>query len=151
MVKHGDNLGIPTIAIMPLDGALGSRASDLIAEQLAVNDIATVERAKIDNILREHGFRDNANFDQSSLAKYGKLLGVKNILLGSVATDSNPLSSYPHVFITLKVVDVESSQVTWIGHYGNSYWSSAISMQGDLQRGAEHIVEEFLKVHGKKF
>jgi TolB-like protein len=150
MVNH-DLSATATIAVIPLEGEFGQQASDLIAEQLAINGIPTIERAQIDAVLREHEFRGNDNFDQSSLAEYGRLLGVKKVFIGTITTIRGPLYSFPHVNITLKVVDVATGKVSWIGRYGNSLWTSAISTQGDIQRGAKHIVKEFIKVHGKKF
>jgi TolB-like protein len=150
LVDH-DASKSPTIAIIPLQGEYGQQASDLIAEQLAMNGIPTFERAQLDVVLEEHGFKGNEKFDQTSLAEYGRLLGVRKIFTGTITAVRGPLYSFPHVNITLKVVDVETSKVTWIGRYGNSLWTSAISTQGDIQRGAKHIVKEFVKVHGMNF
>lgn len=136
---------------MPLQGEFGEQASDLIAEQLALNGIPTIERNQLDVLLRENGFKGNEMFDQASLPEFGRLLGVKRMFTGTITTVSGPLYSFPHANITLKVVDVSTGRVTWIGRYGNSMWTSAISTQGDIQRGAKHIVREFIKVHGKEF
>jgi TolB-like protein len=149
MVAH--NSSDPKIAIMPLEGEFEEQASDFIAERLALAGIPTIERAQINSILREHGFKGDARFDQSSLAEYGKLLGVKKMITGTITSVSGPLYSFPHVNMTLKVVDVSTGQITWIGRYGNSMWTSAISTQGDIQRGAKKIVREFVKVHGTQF
>ncbi|MDB4323503.1 CsgG/HfaB family protein [Akkermansiaceae bacterium] len=143
--------GEAAIAVLPLQGESGEQMSDLIIEQLALNGVATVERAQIDSVLREHSYRSNANFDNSSFARYGKLLGVKKVITGTISKEGGPLYSFDHVNITLKVVDVATGKVTWIGRYGNSLWTSAISTQGDMQRGAKHIVKEFVAVHGTKF
>ena len=150
MVKR-DGKTSPQIAIMPLDGEYGAQASDMIAEQLALHGLPTIERAQLSVILKEHNYRENGNFDRSTFAEYGRLLGVKKIFIGTITTIGGPLASYPHVNITLKVVDVSTGEVTWIGRYGNSMWTSAISTQGDIQRGAKAIVKEFIKVHGTKF
>jgi TolB-like protein len=151
VMVHPSDGGPPKIAILPLTGNLGVQASDMIAERLAMEGIATVERGHLDEVMREVGFKDNAMFDQSSLPEYGKLLGVKVLLTGSVTSSRGLLSSYAHVFITLKAVDVATGKVTWIGRYGNSKWSSATSTQGDLERGAKDIVREFIKSHGRDF
>lgn len=149
VMVHPSDGGTPHIAILPLTGVLGAQGSDMIAERFAMEGIATVERGHLDAIMKEVGFQGNAMFDQASLAEYGRLLGVKVLLMGSVTSSRGPLASYAHVFITLKAVDVATGKVTWIGHYGNSKWTSAISTQGDLLRGAKHIVREFIKVYGR--
>jgi len=141
----------PQVAVMPLHGAYGQQASDFITEQLATKGVATIERAQLNYILREHGFKKTDQFNQSSLAEYGRFLGVKKMLTGTISSVEGPLYSFPHVNITLKVVDVSTGQITWVGRYGNSFWTSAISTQGDIQRGAKKIVKEFVKVHGTQF
>lgn len=144
-------MGDPVIAVLSLEGELGEQAADFITQQLAINGIAPIERSQINAVLTEHGFRNNSAFDVSSFAEYGKLLGVKKIFIGTISTVDGPLYSYPHVNMSLKLVDVETGRIVWIGKYGNSMWSSAISTQGDIQRGATHIVKEFIKVYGKDF
>lgn len=150
MVDHSSGKK-PTIAIMPLEGEYGGQAADLISEQLAMNGIPTIERAQLETLMRENGFRGNEMFNQASLPEFGRLLGVRKMFAGTITTVSGPLYSFPHANITLKVVDVSTGKVTWIGRYGNSMWTSAISTQGDIQRGAKHIVLEFVKVHGTDF
>jgi TolB-like protein len=150
MVSHSTKQS-PAVAIMPLQGEYGEQAADMIAEQLAIHGLPTIERAQLSAILKEHNYRESDNFDRSTFSEYGKLLGVKKIFFGTITTIGGPLYSYRHVNMTLKVVDVATGEVTWIGRYGNSMWSSAISTQGDIQRGAKAIVKEFITVHGTKF
>jgi TolB-like protein len=138
----------PLVAVLSLDGPHGEQASDYITEQLAVNGILPIERTQLDAILTEHGYRGNKNFNQETLADYGRLLGVKKVFIGTISEISGPLYSFPHVNITLKLVDVSTGSILWIGHYGNSLWTSAISTQGDIQRGAKWIVHEFIKIYG---
>jgi TolB-like protein len=102
LVEHNASK-TPTVAIIPLQGEYGQQASDLIAEQLALKGIPTVERAQLDVVLKEHGFRGNEQFDQTSLAEYGRLLGVKQIFAGTITAVRGPLYSFPHVNITLKL------------------------------------------------
>jgi len=136
------------VAVLPLDGEYGGQASDYISEQLALNGIQIIERAQVDTILREHGYRENKNFDQSTLSDFGKMYGVKKVFTGTISEIWSPMYGFPHVNITLKLVDVATGKVLWIGRYGNSLWTSAISTQGDIQRGAKFIVQEFIKVYG---
>ncbi len=139
----------PVVAVLALDGPHGEQASDYITEQLALNGILPIERTQIDAILAEHGYRDNKSFNQSTLADYGQMLGVKKIFMGTISEIRGPLYSFSHVNMTLKLVDVSTGNVLWIGRYGNSLWTSAISTQGDIQRGAKWIVQEFIKVYGR--
>lgn len=79
----------------------------------------------------------------TSLQVYGEQLGVRFLFTGTVEAIGGPLYSFDHVKMTMRLIDVSTGQTRWIGNYGNSLWSSAISTQGDLQRGAKHIVKEF--------
>ena len=39
------------------------------------------------------------------------------MFFGTVTTSKGLLSTYPHVFITLKAVEVKTGEVKWIGRY----------------------------------
>jgi TolB-like protein len=134
----------PVLAVFELEGDYGKEASGLISQELALNGVPSLERSQIESIFKEHSYHGDARFDQSSVSEYGNLLGVNKILIGNVRADGGPLYSFPHIFITLKLIDVETGNIKWIGKYGNPSWTSATSTMGDLNRGAKHIVKEFL-------
>jgi TolB-like protein len=136
----------PNVAILPLHGLLGVQASDLIAQELTTRGIAYVEPARVRQVVTVDTDLSEANITLvDTMRSYGQQLGVKFLLFGTITTDQGPLSSYPHVFITLRLYQVETGSTIWIGRYGNSLWSSAISTQGDLQRGARDLASELVK------
>lgn len=140
-----------TLAVLPLDGAMGNQASDLIAQELAVNDIETMAQSKIVPLVAVD--TDLSASSPDAIKKYadlGERLGVKYVLTGTVSAEGGPLYSFKHVNMTLNLIDVRTGETRWIGRYGNSLWTSAISQQGDLQRGSKAIVREFVASGGKK-
>ena len=141
--------GRPQSAVLPLDGPLGSQAADLISEQFAASGIATVERAKVLPLVNV-GLGESAPASVEGYSRYTRGLGVHYLFVGTVSAVGGPLYSYAHVNMTLRLVDTRSGQTRWIGRYGNAMWSSAISTQGDLQRGARDLVREFVHAGGSK-
>jgi TolB-like protein len=141
----------PMVAIMPLEGPLGDQASDLIAQALAEKGVGVVERAKVVNTIRVDTLgTGSAVGSTKAMSSYAQALGVRYLFSGTVSAEKGPLYSFDHVNMTLRLVDAETGQTRWIGRYGNSFWTSSISTQGDLQRGAKSIVSEFIKAGGPK-
>ena len=141
--------GPPKAAVLPLSGALGEQAADFLTEEFAKNGVAVVETSRLRTITAiDTDLDPSSPRGASTLKSYGDDLGVRYLFAGTVTSDRGPLSSYEHVYITLRLVDVGSGQTRWIGRYGNPMWSSAFSTQGDLKRGAEDIVREFIKAGG---
>ena len=137
------------VAIVGFDGELGDQAVDLISQELALRGIVVVERARTRQLLAiDTDLAAGSPAAVEAVATYGEQLGVRYLFTGTVTTDGSGLASYPHVFITLRLIDVRSGQTRWMGRYGNPNWSSAWSQQGDLQRGARDIVREFVTVGG---
>ncbi len=140
----------PRVAMVKLEGELGSQAVDFLTEEFIRAGIAVVESARTRQVIAiDTDLADGSPSSVQALNRYGEQLGVSFLFVGTVETDRGPLSSYPHVFITLRLIDVKSGQSRWIGRYGNPMWSSAISTQGDLQQGAKRLVKEFSNAGGK--
>lgn len=139
----------PKVAILPLDGPLGAQAVDLISEELAKSGIQTAERAdRVATIAVDTDLSPAEPATVRSYSNYGAQLGVRYLFAGTVSAVHGPLYSYAHVNMTLRLIDARTGQTRWIGKYGDSHWSSAISTQGDLQRGARNMVKEFIKSGG---
>lgn len=141
--------GNPDVAIVPLDGALGVQAADLLSQELIGNGIAVVETSKVRSIVSiDTDLSASSPNSIDSLNSLGEQLEVDYLFTGTVTEDRGPLSSFPHVFITLRLIGIESGQTRWIGKYGDSKWTSAMSTQGDLKRGVTQLVKEFVKSGG---
>ena len=133
------------IGVTELKGPDGDVASDLIAQGLLGKGYRVVERSQIDHVLSELGRSGDSRFDSASIAAAGRQLGLHELLVGSVNLEGGPLYSFKHANITLRLVDVETGELLWASTYGNPGWTSAISTQGDLQRGAEYLTDEFFR------
>jgi TolB-like protein len=132
------------MAIVPFDGQYGTQAVDLISQEFAKRNIAVVEGSKVKDLLAiDTDFSEGSPDSVTSLQAYGEQLDVRFLFTGTVEAIGGPLYSFDHVKMTMRLIDISTGQTRWIGNYGNSMWSSAISTQGDLQRGAKHIVREF--------
>lgn len=102
----------PQIAIMPL-ACHGIDSSDaaiitdaLVNGYLRTNTANVMERQQINSILTEQGFEQAASCDASECAvKVGKLLGIQQIIVGSVGKLGN---SY---MLNLRRVDVSTGQL----------------------------------------
>ncbi len=148
VVMH-QTLGGPKVAILPLEGPLGAQAVDFLSSELGDKGIAVVERAKLIPLIAvDTDLSPTSPAAVQSFARYGEALDVRYLFAGTVSAVPGPLYSYPHVNMTLRLIDVRSGQTVWLGRYGNPLWSSAISTQGDVQRGARDLVAEFVKVGG---
>lgn len=142
--------GPPRAAVLPLTGSLGEQASDMLSQEFAANGVALVETSRLRQIIAlDTDLNPSTPAAVAGLKTYGDQLGVRYLFSGTVTAQGGPLSSYPHVFMTLRLLDVESGQTRWIGRYGNPLWTSAFSTQGDLQRGVKDIVAEFIKAGGQ--
>lgn len=140
----------PLLAVMPLDGEFGTQASDMITHKLLDSGFRMVERSQIDQVLKELGYAGNRRFADFSLPKIGRQLGVQKLFVGSVTAAGGPLSSFEHVNINLRLVSVSSGEILWAAKYGNPMWTSAMSTQGDIQRGARDLVNEFKNTYAKQ-
>ena len=136
----------PDIAVLTFDGNLGSQAAELITQELAAKGVAVAERSeRIANLALDTDRSSGSPKTTRLLKNFGDQLGVDYVLTGTVSTDRGPLYSFAHVFITMRLIDINTDGTKWVGNYGNSLWTSAISTQGDLKRGVRHLTKEFIK------
>ena len=107
----------PAIAVVPFTGFAGGQASDMVLEEL--------EKAGYNVV------------DSPSRAEY--------VMSGTCAAMGGPLYSFAHASMTARVVNAHTDSILWLGRYGNPAWTSAISTQGDIQRGARDLVVNLKK------
>lgn len=141
----------PDVAILSLDGPFGAQAAELISLELAKKGVIVAERSEILNSISLDTDLSKASPEKiKMLSKYGDELGVDFVFVGTTSAEQGPLYSFAHVFMTLRLIDVKTGRTKWVGTYGNSFWSSAISTQGDLKRGVRHLTKEFIKSGASK-
>lgn len=103
---------LPLVAIMPLRGqGVDSSSSEVVSDALADELLATrkvrvMERAQMQNILREQGFQQSGACDGSECAvEVGKLLSIDRMVVGSFGKLGG---SYT---LSLRLVDVQTGEV----------------------------------------
>ena len=141
----------PVVAILTLDGPFGSQAAELLSLELAKKGVVVAERSeRLNTISIDTDLSAAAPEKVKFLKSYGEELGVDYVFVGTTSADKGPLYSYAHVFMTLRLIDVNTGKTRWVGNYGNSFWSSAISTQGDLERGVRNLTKEFISSGASK-
>ena len=134
----------PKLAIVPFKGEHGPQSVDLIAQEFAKRDLATLVGASVISIIGyDIDFADASPNTANLLQRYSEELDVDFVLTGTVEAIGGPLYPFDHVKMTMRLIDVRTGQTRWIGNYGNSIWTPAISTQGDISRGAKQIAKEF--------
>ncbi len=138
----------PRIAVFPFRGPAGDQASDMLAQQLLEKGYNIIDTPKVNQAILMTGF-DPQQTSPSARSRILASLGADYLFDGTISEIGGPLYSYAHVNITARLTDVHNGRILWIGKYGNPLWSSAISTQGDIQRGASHLAKEFNKTYGQ--
>jgi TolB-like protein len=133
------------VAVMPLSGDYGEQAADMIGQELMMRGFRLIDHTQIDTVMRRFGYVGEKRFDPDALPAVGKQFGLREVLVGSITEIGGPLTSYAHVNISLRLVDVETGEVLWSAKYGNPLWSSATSTEGDIQRGAAFLGQAFAR------
>ncbi len=100
-----------TIAVMELDGlGISETESKIITVRLRTSLINTgkyvvLEREKMEDILLEQGFQLSGCTSNECVVEAGQLLGVKQIIAGSVGKIGNIFT------ITVRIIDVQSGEI----------------------------------------
>ena len=100
-----------SIGITRFSGAnVNEEHLDIITDRLELeiskkNVYKVIDRRNIETIMREHKLQFSGNIDESTAVKLGKLVGLDNIVLGSIALFG---SSY---MTSVKMIDVETGQI----------------------------------------
>lgn len=82
----------------------------VISEQLRVElskaeHIRLIERSQMKEILKEQGFQQSGCTDDACAVEVGQLLGVKNIVIGSIGTAGS------YTVLTVRIIDVGTGEI----------------------------------------
>ncbi|HTL63039.1 MAG TPA: CsgG/HfaB family protein [Nitrospira sp.] len=109
-----------TMAVMLLEDApgapgSGSRVAGIVTTLLLDLDINMVERAKLDEVLKEQVIQ-LTHADDGNVLKVGKLVGAQAIIVGGVQQwDRHEEGRANNVSLSLRMIDVESGQLLFNG------------------------------------
>ena len=136
-----------TMAVMVFEDApgtegTGSRVAGIVTTLLLDLDINMVERAKLDEVLKEQVIQ-LTHADDAEVLKVGKLVGAQAIVVGEVQqwerTDGEQIS---HVSLALRMIDVESGVVLFNGE-GNGTDAMADDPEGLARVIVHRILARF--------
>ncbi len=105
---------IDKVAIVAVEGAVKSepaknQIADLFAMEFLKKGYAPVERAHVEQLLKEQEFQASELTTEAGAAEAGKILNVPAVLIISI----------PHfgeeIAITAKLVDIEYGSILWLG------------------------------------
>jgi len=109
-----------TMAVMLLEDApgtpgSGSRVAGIVTTLLLDLDINMVERAKLDEVLKEQVIQ-LTHADDANVLKVGKLVGAQAIIVGGVQQwERQEASRSNKVSLSLRMIDVETGQLLFNG------------------------------------
>ncbi|HET6678563.1 MAG TPA: CsgG/HfaB family protein [Nitrospira sp.] len=109
-----------TMAVMLLEDApgvagSGSRVAGIVTTLLLDLDINVVERAKLDEVLKEQVIQ-LTHADDANVLKVGKLVGAQAIIVGGVQEwERHEQSRMNKVSLSFRMIDVETGQLLFNG------------------------------------
>ena len=109
-----------TMAVMLLEDApgvagSGSRVAGIVTTLLLDLDIKVVERAKLDEVLKEQVIQ-LTHADDANVLKVGKLVGAQAIIVGGVQEwEHHEQSRMNKVSLSFRMIDVETGQLLFNG------------------------------------
>lgn len=139
-----------TMAVMLFEDAAGaqgsgSRVAGILTTLLLDLDINAVERAKLDEVLKEQVIQ-LSHADDANVLKVGKLVGAQAILVGGVQQwERQEQARTNSVSLSLRMIDVETGQLLFSGE---GHLTDPTS--GDPEGSARLIVHRILARFGSQ-
>jgi TolB-like protein len=139
-VKSFENISSSLIAVLDFEGndispsearALTDR---LRSELVGTGQFTIIERGKMEEVLKEQAFQQTGCVSSECAVEVGKLLSVKNIIIGSISRVGSINS------VTARVVSIESGEIIKSTVYDHSG-----DIGGLLTQGMRKVAEELGK------
>jgi len=130
------------LGILPFTGPQGKFYADLLTTDLLACGLAITTGHEIEKILAASGYQTDDQPDLAVLPQFlNKKLGLTHFLIGAVATAEAPAPRYDNVSIDLRLLDLESGEITWASR--TEYWSRANNGPGDARRAIGLLARDF--------
>lgn len=106
---------VSKVAVIDVLGPVGSEGAqnqlaDMVTMQLLQKGYAPVERAQIQNILKEQQFQHDPNITpEQDAVKAGQILNIPTVVIVNISQFTEDIS------MTIKMLNVEDGSVLWIG------------------------------------
>lgn len=126
---------VSKIAVMPFanntdDKFASQRVRNIAITQLLAYGVAdVVDRGIVDSVLFEEVIDPNQPIDLINLKRLGQRLNVQAFLMGSIdLVQSQKVSSYPQLALTLRLVEAQSGGIIWqsTGHWTSESFTGSI-------------------------
>lgn len=128
-----------TMAVMLFEDASGaqgsgSRVAGMVTTLLLDLDISMVERAKLDEVLKEQVIQ-LTHADDANVLKVGKLVGAHAIIVGAVQRwERQEQGRTNNVSLSLRMIDVETGQLLFNGE------GHLTDLTSDDPEGSAHVI-----------
>jgi TolB-like protein/tetratricopeptide (TPR) repeat protein len=131
--------GAQSIAVLPLvdmsPGGGSTYLGDGLSEELSMR-LAQVPGLRVASRTSAFEFKDKS----LDVRKIGQLLGVRNVLEGSVRREGDSLR------VTVQLIDARTGYHVWAGNFDRR-WSEALVLQDDIARSVSDALQIVLTGH----
>ena len=148
-----DSLG--TVAIFSrLEGApkpsLDKVAYDAAALQLLkTGKVDVVDRARVEDILKEQEFSYSGFVDQKTAVRLGKLLGAHAVLFLDFINFEEDMDSYT-VRVNAKLIDVETGRILYVASALGSGWDIESAVSDAVKRVLKPLLKKAVPSEGQE-
>jgi len=129
----------------------GKIAADLLGVELYNSrKFNIMERAEVERVLMMRGIVPPPSVDVTFAVETGKVLGVEGIFAGTVneyyykKTSRATMDEEPVVGVTIRFIDVASSQILWTGTVTKVSGSVFLAMRDPINKIAQQAIEEIV-------
>ncbi len=148
-----DSIG--TVAVFSrLEGApepsLDKVAYDAAALQLLkTGKIDVVDRARVEDILKEQEFSHSGFVDQKTAVRLGKLLGARAVLFLDFINFEEDMDSYT-VRVNAKLIDVETGRILYVASALGSGWDIETAVSDAVKRALKPLLNRAVPGEGQR-
>ena len=148
-----DSIG--TVAVFSrLEGApkpsLDKVAYDAAALQLLkTGKVDVVDRARVEDILKEQEFSRSGFVDQKTAVRLGKLLGARAVLFMDFISFEEDLDSYT-VRVNVKLIDVETGRILYVASALGGGWDIESAVSDAVKRALKPLLRRALPGEGQR-
>ena len=148
-----DSIG--TVAVFSrLEGApkpsLDKVAYDAAALQLLkTGKVDVVDRARVEDILKEQEFSRSGFVDQKTAVRLGKLLGARAVLFMDFISFEEDLDSYT-VRVNVKLIDVETGRILYVASALGGGWDIESAVSDAVKRALKPLLRRTLPGEGQR-
>jgi TolB-like protein len=148
-MREGVSLAyIQTVAVLPFEGGgQAPRIREFTTTQLLSSGLFdVVDKALVDNFLKEEAIGSVAAIDKATLRRMGQRLNVQAFILGSVSeiSQSRGNAVFPEITITMRLIDAETGKILWQASGRGSGYSLTDRLFGTAPKDSFQVTMQLL-------